>query len=62
VKLELRAITNSQGMRAIAVVISSTTPSTKYSCSASPVMFWNGNTASEGLSGSDKGPVRLLAA
>ena len=26
-------------------------PSTKYSCSGSPLMFWNGSTASEGLSG-----------
>src|SRR5207244_9075890 len=31
-------MTNSHGRREIAVVISSTTPSTKYSCSASPVM------------------------
>ena len=45
----------SHGSRAIAVVISSTMPSTKYSCSASPVMFWNGNTASDGLSGSGSG-------
>src|SRR5439155_3575068 len=27
--------------------------STKYSCSGSPDMFWNGNTAIDGLSGSD---------
>jgi hypothetical protein len=31
--------------------MSSTMPSTKYSCSGSPLMFWNGNTAMEGLSG-----------
>ncbi len=51
-KLELRAITNSQRMRESAVMISSTMPSTKYSCSGSPLMFWNGNTAIDGLSGS----------
>jgi hypothetical protein len=51
VKAELRAITKSHGSRAMAVVISSTIPSTKYSCSASPVMFSNGKTASDGLSG-----------
>src|SRR5262249_32092797 len=45
-------MTKSHGSRAMAVVISSTMPSTKYSCSASPVMFWNGNTANDGLSGS----------
>jgi hypothetical protein len=33
------------------VMISSTMPSTKYSCSGSPLMFWNGNTAIDGLSG-----------
>src|SRR6516162_7159449 len=33
-------------------MISSTMPSTKYSCSGSPLMFWNGNTAIDGLSGS----------
>src|SRR4051794_16589563 len=32
-------------MRLSAVMISSTIPSTKYSCSGSPLMFWNGNTA-----------------
>jgi hypothetical protein len=50
VKLELRAITTSRGNRESAVMISSTMPSTKYSCSGSPLMFWNGNTAIEGLS------------
>ena len=54
-KLELRAITNSHGNRAISVVISSTMPSAKYSCSGSPDMFWNGSTASDGLSGSGSG-------
>ena len=33
-------------------MMSSTMPSAKYSCSGSPLMFWNGNTAMEGLSGS----------
>ena len=46
-------MTNSQRMRLSAVMISSTMPSTKYSCSGSPDMFWNGNTAIDGLSGSD---------
>ena len=32
-------------MRGNPVVISSTTPSVKYSCSGSSLMFWNGNTA-----------------
>jgi hypothetical protein len=47
----LRAITNSQRMRLSAVMISSTMPSTKYSCPASPDMFSNGSTAIDGLSG-----------
>ena len=38
-------------MRDKAVVMSSTMPSAKYSCSASPLMFWKGSTAIEGLSG-----------
>ena len=33
-------------------MISSTIPSAKYSCSGSPLMFWNGSTAIDGLSGS----------
>jgi hypothetical protein len=33
-------------------MISSTMPSTKYSCSGSPLMLANGNTAMDGLSGS----------
>src|SRR5207248_5394782 len=45
-------MTKSQRMRLRAVMISSTMPSTKYSCSGSPDMFWNGNTAIDGLSGS----------
>jgi hypothetical protein len=57
VKLELRAITNSHGRREIAVVISSTIPSTKYSCSTSPVMFWNGSTTNDGFSGNGSGAL-----
>src|SRR6202022_2455790 len=45
----------SQRMRESAVMISSTMPSTKYSCSGSPLMFWNGSTAIDGLSGSGMG-------
>src|SRR5262249_61085033 len=51
VKLELRAITNNHLNRERAVMISSTIPSAKYSCSGSPDIFWNGRTAIEGLSG-----------
>jgi len=39
-------------MRLSAVMISSTMPSVKYSCSGSPHIFANGNTAIDGLSGS----------
>ncbi len=35
-------MTNSQRMRDSAVMMSSTMPSAKYSCSGSPLMFWNG--------------------
>jgi hypothetical protein len=48
-KLELRAMTKSQGNREIAVMISSTTPSTKYSCSGSPLILAKGSTAIDGL-------------
>ena len=34
--------------------MSSTMPSAKYSCSGSPLMFWNGSTAIDGLSGSGR--------
>src|SRR5215472_15132085 len=44
-------MTKSQRMRLSAVMISSTMPSTKYSCSGSPLIFANGNTAIDGLSG-----------
>ena len=38
-------------------MISSTMPSAKYSCSGSPLIFWNGITASDGLSGSGGAPL-----
>ena len=44
-------MTKNAEMRDSAVMMSSTRPSTKYSCSGSPLMFWNGITATEGLSG-----------
>src|SRR5215471_17010480 len=50
-KLELREITESHLMRDRPVMISSTMPSAKYSCSRSPLMVWNGRTAIEGLVG-----------
>ena len=52
---ELRAMTNSDRIRDRAVMMSSTMPSAKYSCSGSPLMFWNGSTAIEALSGSGSG-------
>ena len=51
-KLELRAITKSQRIRERAVMISSTMPSAKYSCSGSPLILAKGRTAIDGLSGS----------
>src|SRR6266446_10902903 len=47
-------MTNSHRMRESAVMISSTIPSAKYSCSGSPLIFWNGSTAIDGLSGSGR--------
>ena len=61
-KLELRAMTNSQRMRDSAVMMSSTMPSAKYSCSGSPLMFWNGSTAIDGLSGSGSAGARARRA
>src|SRR6516165_7483370 len=59
-------MTKSQRMRLSAVMISSTMPSAKYSCSGSPDRFWNGNTAIDGLSGSgstaSETPTRALRA
>src|SRR3954452_10765562 len=57
--LLFRAITNSALKRESAVITSSTSPSAKYSCSGSPLMFVNGRTAMEGLSGSGSGFVSL---
>src|SRR5437899_6218476 len=45
-------MTKSQRMRDSAVMISSTMPSAKYSCSGSPLILANGSTAIDGLSGS----------
>src|SRR5947208_94347 len=45
-------MTKSQRIRESAVMISSTMPSTKYSCSGSPLILAKGNTAIDGLSGS----------
>ena len=47
-------MTKSQRMRESAVMISSTMPSAKYSCSGSPLILANGNTAIDGLSGSGR--------
>src|SRR5438094_463025 len=52
-------MTKSQRMRESAVMISSTIPSTKYSCSGSPLMLAKGNTAIEGLSGSGSAAHRI---
>ena len=43
-------------------MISSTMPSTKYSCSGSPLMFWNGKTAIDGLSGNANCGLRFRSA
>jgi hypothetical protein len=47
-------MTNSERMRDSAVVMSSTMPSAKYSCSGSPLIFSNGSTTSDGLSGNGR--------
>src|SRR5881396_1795272 len=44
-------MTKSQRMRDSAVMISSTMPSPKYSCSGSPLILAKGSTAIDGLSG-----------
>jgi hypothetical protein len=49
VKQELRAMTNREGYRDSAVMMSSAIPSEKNSCSGSPLIFVNGNTATERL-------------
>jgi len=47
-------MTNNQGERDNAVIMSSVMPSEKYSCSGSPLILIKGKTAMEGLSGSGK--------
>src|SRR5262245_49273621 len=42
-------MTNSHLMRDSPVMMSSTMPSAKYSCSGSPLMFWNGSTATDDI-------------
>src|SRR6516165_5327979 len=49
VKLELRAMTKSQRTRDSAVMISSTMPSAKYSCSGSPLILAKDSTAIAGV-------------
>ena len=51
-------MTKNQGWRDSPVMMSSVRPSAKYSWSGSPLMFWNGRTAIDGLSGSESGRVR----
>src|SRR5215470_17804646 len=60
-KDEFRAITKSEWKRDNSVMMSSVTPSVKYSCSGSPVMFRNGKTAMEGLSGKSSGNCGAVA-
>src|SRR5690348_7879188 len=58
-------MTNSQRMRESVVMISSTMPSAKYSCSGSPLRLAKGSTAIDGLSGSASGaaaPTRAPSA
>ena len=58
VKAVLRAITSSAETFDKSVVMSSLMPSLKYSCSGSPLMFWNGSTQTET---SRDEPARALA-
>jgi hypothetical protein len=50
-KVELRAMTKKPRDFDKAVMMPSAIPSPKYSCSGSPLMFWNGRTAIDGLAG-----------
>ena len=61
-KLEFRAITNKPGKLESEVMMSSIIPSAKYSCSGSPLMFWNGRIAIEGFDGGAGAPVAGSAA
>src|SRR3989442_3579802 len=54
-KARIAGETKSQRMRESAVMISSTMPSAKYSCSGSQLMLAKGSTAIDGLSGSSSG-------
>jgi hypothetical protein len=58
VNVLLRAITKNQRTLESAVMMSSATPSAKNSCSGSPLMFWNGSTAIDGLSGRESAVAR----
>ena len=51
-------MTKKDRTRLSAVMMSSTRPSAKYSCSGSPLMLVNGRTAIDGLSGGGNGPGR----
>src|SRR6516225_5818382 len=51
-------MTKSQRIRESAVMISSTMPSAKYSCSESPLILAKGNTAIDGLSRERQGSGR----
>src|SRR5271168_4413472 len=62
VKAELREMTNIDRKRDKAVVISSTMPSEKYSCSGSALRFWNGSTTIDGLSGTGGSGNRCASA
>ncbi len=53
-KDEFRAMTNNDGKHDNAVMTSSEMPSAKNSCSGSALILVNGNTATDGLSGSGK--------
>src|SRR5215472_4562592 len=52
--VELRAMTNSARDFDNKVIMSSAMPSAKYSCSGSPLILANGNTAIDGLTGSGR--------
>jgi hypothetical protein len=68
VKLELRAITVRPAIFDKSVIMSSLTPSEKYSCSGSPDMLVNGKTAidaaatlASGLAALDRAAVAVIA-
>src|ERR1700730_2343175 len=51
----LRAMTKNHRTLDNAMMMSSVMPSEKHSCSGSPLMFWNGNIAIDGLSRNGSG-------